>query len=81
MGEGGDLSIHASRDMIRKGLTLHGNWHWNLRDTHRLFEVIRRSGAKIDQLVTHTFALDDVKDAWELQLTGNCGKVILSPWN
>jgi L-iditol 2-dehydrogenase len=81
VGEGGELTIHASRDMIRKGLTLHGNWHWNIRDSQRLFEVIRRSGAQIDQLVTHTYALEDVKDAWELQLTGNCGKVILNPWN
>jgi L-iditol 2-dehydrogenase len=80
VGEGGDFTLHVSRDLLRKGLTLHGVWHWNLRDTHRLLDVIRRSRPLIDHLVTHTFPLRRVQDAWELQISGNCGKVILAPW-
>ena len=26
-----DLAIQASRDFIRKGISLHGSWHYNLR--------------------------------------------------
>jgi L-iditol 2-dehydrogenase len=79
VGEGGDLTVHVSRDLLRKGLTLHGQWHWNLRDASRLMEVIRRAGARLDTLITHRFALDRVQEAWELQLTGACGKVLLLP--
>jgi L-iditol 2-dehydrogenase len=41
--------------------------------------VIRRAGARLDTLITHRFALDRVQEAWELQLTGACGKVLLLP--
>ena len=30
-----DLPIKISPDMIRKGLTLHGSWHYNLADYTR----------------------------------------------
>lgn len=81
IGEGGEISLHVSNHLLRKGLTLHGSWHWNMRDAPRLWQVIRRRGAIIDRLITHRFALSQVRDAWELQLTGNCGKVLLYPWS
>jgi L-iditol 2-dehydrogenase len=81
VGEAGALEIKVSDDMIRKGLTLRGSWHWNLNDAPRMWATIRGSRSKIDQLVTHTFPLRDVQAAWELQLTGNSGKVLLRPWD
>lgn len=67
--------------LVGRGLELHGCWHWNhQRDGERMFETIRRAGPLLDRLVTHRFPLDDVAAAWELQLTGECGKVLLFPW-
>jgi len=80
VGEGGPLELVVSRDMIRKGLSLHGCWHWNLRDTPRMMQVIRQCGRKLDILITHEFAMPDVGQAWDLQIEGNCGKVLLKPW-
>jgi L-iditol 2-dehydrogenase len=80
VGESGELSLHVSNHLLRKGLTLHGSWHWNLRDAPRLWQVIRQQGASIDKLITHRFSLSQVRDAWELQISGNCGKVLLYPW-
>jgi L-iditol 2-dehydrogenase len=34
----------------------------------------------INQQITHIFPMSKVQEAWELQLTGNCGKVLLKPW-
>ena len=79
VGEGGELPLHVSSHLLRKGLTLHGSWHWNLRHASRLWQVIARQGALIDRLITHRFPLPQVRDAWELQMTGNCGKVLLYP--
>lgn len=79
VGEGGEVPIHVSNDMIRKGLTLHGSWHYNLADVPRLWHAIRASRDRIDRLVTHTYPLEQVRDAFELQLTGECGKVLLTP--
>ena len=79
VGEGGDLSIRVSQDMIRKGISLHGSWHYNLADTPRLMEVIERSADQLDKLITHRFPMSRVQEAWELQATGECGKVVLDP--
>jgi L-iditol 2-dehydrogenase len=80
VGEAGELTIKVSDDMIRKGLRLHGAWHWNLSDAPRMFETIRRAGKLVDKVITHGFPMSRVKEAWELQLTGECGKVMLYPW-
>lgn len=81
VGEGAGLTLHVSHDLLRKGLTLHGSWHWNLHRWPRLLAVIRRVGPSIDRLITHRFPLEAVREAWELQAAGNCGKVLLEPWS
>lgn len=70
--------VNAS-DLTRKGLTFRGAWHWNhLRYGNEMFETIRRAGPLLDTFITHRFPMTDVRDAWELQLTGKTGKVILT---
>lgn len=77
VGWGGPM---MARDIVAKGLTVHGIWHWNhCRDAEAMFGTIRRSDSMLDKVITHTFAMRDVKKAWELQLTGKCGKIILHP--
>jgi threonine dehydrogenase-like Zn-dependent dehydrogenase len=80
VGESGDLTLQVSNDLIRNGLSLHGSWHWNLQHTDRVLETIRKAGALIDQVITHTYPLDRVEEAFRMQLSGQCGKVILHPW-
>jgi L-iditol 2-dehydrogenase len=81
VGEAGDLTIKVSDDMIRKGLTLHGVWHYNLADTPRIMRIVADSADKLDKLITHTFPMSRVQEAFELQLTGRCGKVVVHPWD
>lgn len=81
VGEGGELSIAVSRDMIRKGISLHGSWHYNLADTPRVMELIARAAGQLDKLITHRYPMSRVQDAWELQVSGECGKVVLDPWH
>ena len=80
VGEGGEVGVAVSNDLIRKGLTLRGSWHWNLGDTHRMMGMIEEVGDLLDIQITHTFPLSRVQEAWELQLTGECGKILLYPW-
>tara|TARA_B100001971_G_scaffold145644_1_gene134706 strand:- start:26 stop:1168 length:1143 start_codon:yes stop_codon:yes gene_type:complete len=80
IGKGGEFPLAASRDMIRKGLILRGSWHYNLADYPTLMRVIERSSEQIDKLITHSFPMSQVQQAWELQATLECGKVILNPW-
>lgn len=80
VGEAGEFTVHVSEDLLRKGLMVYGIWHWNLADTPRMLQVIRASSKSLDKMITHCFPLSRVKEAWELQLTGNCGKILLYPW-
>jgi L-iditol 2-dehydrogenase len=80
VGEGGDLVIRVSDDTIRQGLTLHGVWHYNLGDSPKIMQIIRESSALLEKFITHTLPLANVRDAWELQLAGKCGKIVLHPW-
>ena len=77
---GEDTPLRVSNDMIRKGLRLIGSWHFNMADTPRMMNMIGEIGGQLDKLITHQFALDDIQSAWETQLSGQCGKVILQPW-
>ncbi len=74
-----DLAIRISPDMIRKGLTLIGAWHYNLNDIAKVLQVIQNSPL-IDLLVSHTFPMSRIQEAFELQASGECAKVILDPW-
>ncbi len=77
VGWGGHIEID---NMVPDGLTLQGSWHWNLRDTPRMLQVIRENRKKIERLITHRLPMSRVQEAFELQLSGQCGKVILDPW-
>jgi L-iditol 2-dehydrogenase len=78
VGWGGHFEVD---NMIPGGLELHGCWHWNLHDQARMWQTIRACGPQLDQLITHRFPMSRVQDAWELQLSGQCGKVLLDPWS
>jgi threonine dehydrogenase-like Zn-dependent dehydrogenase len=68
------------RGIVGKGLTIHGAWHWNhLTDGHEMMGLIRNSKEKLDAYITHKFGISSIKEAWDLQLTHECGKVIIHP--
>jgi len=79
IGESGDLTVAVSNDLLRKGLTVHGVWHYNLALTPAILKVIRASGDAFRRFITHEFPMSRVQQAFELQVTGQCGKVILRP--
>jgi len=72
--------VRVSPDLLRKGLTLVGSWHYNLKDAPRLMRVIAHSAEQIDALISHVYPLEEVQRAWETQASGRCAKVILTPW-
>ena len=65
--------------MIRPGLTLQGIWRSNLGNAPEMMQMISSVGEKLDTMITHRFPLVQIVDAWKLQLTGQCGKVVLQP--
>lgn len=75
-----ETPLRISPDMLRKGLTLFGSWHYNLKDTPKLMRMIQTSGSALESLISHRFPLRELQRAWETQAGGDCAKVLLKPW-
>ena len=77
-GWGGPIN---ARDVNRKGLTVHGCWHWNhQRDARVMMGTIRGAKSLLDKVITHTFSFGEVQQAYETRASNQCGKIILHPW-
>lgn len=76
---GEELRVRVSPDMIRKGITLHGSWHYNLNLYPRIMQVIRESTAAAG-LISHIMPFSQVQQALELCATHDCAKVLLRAW-
>ena len=74
-----DLAIRVSPDMIRKGLTIIGSWHYLLQDFSLIMKVIRESPL-IDLLISHVMPMQSIVEAFKLQIAGQSAKIILTPW-
>ena len=75
-----EIGLSVSRDLLRTGLTLVGNWHFNRKDYGRMLQVIRESEL-LDLLVSHRFPMSRLEVAFALQRAGETAKVLIDPWN
>ncbi|HTE18955.1 MAG TPA: zinc-binding dehydrogenase [Armatimonadota bacterium] len=71
--------LRMSPDMIRKGLTLIGSWHYNLGDFPGVIQVVQRSPL-IGLLVSHVLPMSRIQEAFETLAGQETAKVILKPW-
>jgi len=74
-----DLTIKASPDFIRKGITLMGQWHYNLNGIFKIMQVISDSPV-VEKLITHLLPMSKIQEAMKISETHDCGKIILKPW-
>lgn len=80
IGECGEsLEVKASPDFIRKGISIRGQWHYNLNGISKIMAVIK-TDPMIDKLITHVFPMSRVQEALEISATHECGKIVLEPW-
>jgi threonine dehydrogenase-like Zn-dependent dehydrogenase len=77
----GTIAVSPSKDMIRKGLTLHGCWHMNMMDSPDLIRFLQRWPEKADMLITHSYGFADVQHAFDTFASRQCAKVLLRPWD
>lgn len=75
-----DLRIKVSPDLIRKGLTLHGSWHYHLALFPKIMQVIQQSPLT-DSLISHVIPMSRIQEAMELSASRDCAKILLQPWS
>ncbi|NIM05526.1 MAG: zinc-binding dehydrogenase [Armatimonadetes bacterium] len=74
-----DLRIKITPDLLWKGISLIGVWHYNLADYPRVMKVIQESPL-IDSLISHVLPISKIQEAFELSASQETAKIILKPW-
>jgi threonine 3-dehydrogenase len=63
--------------VIFKGLEIKGIYGREMFETWYKMVAMLQSGLDLSPIITHHFAIDDYRQAFEAMLSGNSGKVIL----
>jgi len=79
VGEGGDVNIDVSNDMLRKQLTIHGSWTFSKTGQADCARFVADRKVDVDALFTHSWPLSDAVSAYELFDTQSTGKGVLIP--
>lgn len=66
VGEGGEVSLDVSADLLRKQVTLLGSWTFSIASQLDCARFIAERNIPIDQLFTHTWRLDQAQEAYQL---------------
>lgn len=79
VGEGGNLTVDVSAQIIHKQLTLVGSWVTSLGHMTELSQRLAAWDLHPENVVTHRFGLDDADNAYGLADQGSAGKVAITP--
>ncbi|MEC9279103.1 MAG: hypothetical protein VYC23_07335, partial [Chloroflexota bacterium] len=76
--EGNATTFDVSRQIIHKQLTILGSWTFSQAGLSEVAKFVIEQNLPMETLVTHTFGLDDAQTAYDLFVSGETGKVILT---
>ena len=79
VGEGGDVNIDVSNDLLRRQITLIGSWTFSKHGQYACAEYIADKKLKVDELFTHEWKLNQAKEAYELFDKQSDGKGVIYP--
>ena len=74
VGEGGDVTIDVSNDMLRRQVTVVGSWTFSKNGQAECARFVAERKIDVDALFTHEFTLDRAVEAYELFDTQTTGK-------
>jgi threonine dehydrogenase-like Zn-dependent dehydrogenase len=74
VGEGGQLTLDVSPDLLRRQLTLHASWTFSTLLQEECARFIVRRRVPLVRLLTHRFRLEQAVDAYRLFDTQTTGK-------
>lgn len=77
VGEGGTLTTDVSAELIHRQITLYGSWVTSVQRMRELLENLDRWGMHPGHVVTHTYPLADVDQAYRTADSGVGGKVAI----
>ena len=76
VGEGGQLTVDVSTEMIRKQLTLIGSWTFSTVGQEDCARFVASHKVAVDELFTERWALEDAVQAYQLFDKQSSGKAV-----
>jgi threonine dehydrogenase-like Zn-dependent dehydrogenase len=80
VGEGGDVHLNPSPDIIHRQLDLLGSWTFSTVILEELANWVVDREIPLNDIITHRFTLDKADEAFKLFDGGTTGKVVFV-WN
>jgi threonine dehydrogenase-like Zn-dependent dehydrogenase len=74
VGEGGEVTLDVSAQLLRRQLTLIGSWTFSTVGQAECARFVAERGIAVDALFTHRWRLDQAEDAYRLFDTQTTGK-------
>jgi threonine dehydrogenase-like Zn-dependent dehydrogenase len=79
VGEGGDVSLDVSNDLLRRQVTLIGSWTFSTVGQAECARFIADRGINVDAIFTHEWRLDQAEEAYRVFDAQNAGKGVIHP--
>jgi threonine dehydrogenase-like Zn-dependent dehydrogenase len=77
VGEGGEVTLDVSRDMLRKQLTLIGSWTFSAMGQAECARFVADNKIALEKIFSHRWKLDQVEEAYRVFDTQATGKAVL----
>jgi threonine dehydrogenase-like Zn-dependent dehydrogenase len=77
VGEGGDVTIDVSRDMLRKQLTLIGSWTFSAMGQLECARFVADNGIDLDAIFSHRWKLEQADEAYRVFDKQSTGKGVI----
>ncbi|MEV8112383.1 zinc-binding dehydrogenase [Pseudarthrobacter oxydans] len=78
VGEGGDVKIDVSEQIIHKQLTVIGSWVFGISELRGVLDYVSRRNVDLESLVTHVYNIEDAAKAFAVADESHSGKVVIS---
>ena len=79
VGEGGNVSLDVSPDLLRRQITLLGSWTFSTAGQADCARFIADRGVRVDDLFTHHWRLDQAEEAYRVFDRQSDGKGVIHP--
>jgi threonine dehydrogenase-like Zn-dependent dehydrogenase len=77
VGEGGEVTLDVSRDMLRKQLTLVGSWTFSANGQAECARFVADNRIDLDRIFTHRWRLEQADEAYRVFDTQSTGKAVI----
>jgi len=79
VGEGGEVTLNVSNDLLRRQVTLIGSWTFSANGQAECARFVADRGIDVDRLFTHEWRLEQAEEAYRLFDRQTTGKGVILP--